>query len=284
MPDMTHIPDMPVIPDINENPYIPIKCVVLDFYQETEDSFTITFAWHKGYVPGQFVMASLPGIGEAAISICSDSKEIMKLNIREVGSVTKSLGKLKKGDNIFIRGPYGKGYPMEDLQGKNIIMVGGGTGVAPLKGSLDYIANNKSLYNDVNLFFGFRSEEDILFERELEGWIKDFNTTVSFDDVRDKEKAKTYGDNKGFITEFLKEADMEKENTVAFVCGPHLMMDFTIKILKEKGFNDIQIFLSTERLMQCGIGKCGHCMIRGHYSCLEGPVFRYDEIGGYSSD
>lgn len=269
---------------ITDNPYIPKALEIEDFFRETKEVFTITVPWDKNYKPGQFVMISLPSIGESAISICSDLKNKMKLNIREVGSVTNSLGKLKKGDHVFIRGPYGRGYPMEELQGKNIIMVGGGTGVASIKGSIDYLDNNKELYGEVSLFLGYRSEDDVLFAEDLRLWTTHFNVAVSFDDIKDEKKAGIYSGTKGFVTESLKNAELESENSVVFMCGPHMMMDISIEVLKEKGFSDEQLYVSTERLMQCGLGKCGHCMIRGHYGCEEGPVFRYDEIGGYSSD
>lgn len=279
--------------DSNNNPYLPVRVEVDEYFREGPDSFTLTVPWDsrggaeglmtKPYLPGQFVMVSLPGIGEAAISICSHSEDIMKLNIREVGSVTENLGRLAEGDRLFIRGPYGRGYPMEELQGRDIIMVGGGTGVAPLKGALDYISGKRGAYGKVTLLFGFRSEEDIRFRRELTGWASDYDLTVSFDTLKDKKTA-PFGGNEGFVTEFLKVLQIDTSNSAVFTCGPEVMMELTAGILKDKGLGEESIYLSTERLMQCGIGKCGHCMIRSYYSCEDGPVFSYDEIGRFADD
>ena len=265
-----------------ENPYIPKEYKILDFKRESPDTFTITISMKVKHEPGQFVQVSLPGIGECPISICSYSDEYMKLNIREVGNMTNALAKLKKGDSLFVRGPYGKGYPMNSFKGNNIIIIGGGCGIAPLKGVIEFIEKKREDYKDVHLFLGYRSPENIIFKEELEEWRNKYNLNVTLDENAHGELC--YNAKTGFITEAIKNSDLSNENKVVFICGPPVMMKFVIEILKEKGFNDDQIFISAERLMYCAFGVCCHCMIRGKFTCVDGPVFRYDEVKDYKND
>ena len=265
-----------------QNPYIPKKYKVLEFFRETPDTFTIKVNIKSNHNPGQFVQVSVPGIGECPISICSYSNKYMKLNIREVGNVTKALSELRKGDNIFIRGPYGKGYPMDSLKGNNLIIIGGGCGVAPLKGIIDYVEKNRKNFKEVMMFLGYRSPKDIIFRRELAEWKNKYNISVTVDENAHGEFC--YDAKTGFVTEALKKTHMTNENKVVFICGPPVMMKFVIDILKQKGFHDDQIFISAERLMYCALGVCCHCMIRGKFTCIDGPVFRYDEIKDFKND
>jgi anaerobic sulfite reductase subunit B len=261
---------------MTDNPYIPKKYKVLEYYRESPDNFTITVDMKCNHSPGQFVQLSLLGIGEAPISICSDSRKYLKLNIREVGRVTSSLAGLKEGDEILIRGPYGNGYPMEDLKGNNLIIIGGGCGVAPLKGVIDYVENHRDDYKEVHLVLGYRSPKDILFQREIEQWKNSFHFKLTVDQNPHGEFC--YEGRTGFVTEPVKEANWNNLNKIVFLCGPPVMMREVLKILYTRGFNDDQIYLSTERLMYCAVGLCCHCMIKGKLTCLDGPVFRYDRI------
>ncbi len=264
------------------NPYIPKPYKILDFYRETNDNFTLKIDIQVNHDPGQFVQVSIPGIGEAPISICSDSRNFIKLNIKEVGNMTTALSKLKKGDTILIRGPYGHGYPMKELKGNNLILIGGGCGVSPLKGVIDYIENNRKDYKDVILFMGYRSPDDIIFKRDLDEWKRIYNLQVTVD--KNPQGKFCYDGEEGFITEALKKANLTNENKVVLLCGPPIMMKSSIDILKQKGFHDDQIFISAERLMYCALGVCCHCMIRGQFTCLDGPVFRYDQIKDFKND
>jgi anaerobic sulfite reductase subunit B len=265
-----------------ENPYIPKPYKVLEYFRETPDTFTITLDMQIEHDPGQFVQVTLPGIGESPISICSYSNKYVRLNIREVGNVTKALANIKKGDTLLVRGPYGHGYPMKLLKGNNLIIIGGGCGVAPLRGIIDYVEKNREDYKDVHLFLGYRSPKDILFSREIEEWRKQYNLSVTVD--QNEKHDFCYDAKTGFVTEALKASNMNNENKVVFICGPPVMMKFVIEILKQKGFNDDQIFISAERLMYCALGVCCHCMIRGKFTCIDGPVFRYDEIKDLKND
>jgi len=264
-----------------ENTYLPKASKVLFFKRETKDCFLIRVDFKAKHDPGQFVQVSIPGFGEAPISIASYSEEFMDLNIREVGNITNHLAKLKKGDTIYIRGPYGRGYPMEKLHGKSIVLVGGGSGVAPLKGILSYIDKNKNSFPEVIAYFGFRTPEDILFKDETKIWKNKYQLNMSVD--KNPLKDRIHCD-VCFITNLVEKAKLNPDNKVAFICGPPIMMKLTMDILKAKGFTEDQIFISTERLMNCALGVCGHCMIHGKYTCKDGPVFRYDELSMYKND
>jgi len=217
-------------------------------------------------------------MGEAPISICSFSPKHIQLHVKSVGNVTNALAKLKRGDHLLIRGPYGKGYPMSKLKWNHLLIIGGGSGVAPLKGVVEYIEKHRTDFREVKLYFGFRSPEDILFKDEIERWRENFHVNLSVD--KNPNKCHLAGC-VGYITELLEKSYITPEKRIALVCGPPMMMKICIDILKEKGFSEDQIYVSYERLMQCGLGVCGHCMIHGKYVCKDGPVFRYDQINHY---
>lgn len=265
-----------------KNPFIPKPYKILDFFRETSDSFTIKVDMKIKHEPGQFVQVSIPGFGESPISICSYSDKFIKLHIREVGNVTRALSRLKKGDGLLIRGPYGKGYPIEQLKGNSIMIIGGGCGVAPLKGVIDYIEKYRDEFKDILLFLGYRNPNDIIFKKEIEDWRKNYQLQVTVDKLSKGQSC--YNMKVGFITDAIKNFDIDNKNKVVFLCGPPVMIKYVIDILKNKGFNDDQIFISAERLMYCGIGVCCHCMIRDKFTCKDGPVFRYDEIKDYKND
>ncbi len=260
---------------------IPKPVKITHRLQESETNFTITLDAKLKHDAGQFIQVSIPGVGEAPISFASYSDKFVKLNVNVVGKVTAALQKLKVGDKILIRGPYGHGYPLNTLHGNNIYFVGGGCGVAPLKGAIDYVEKNRDSFKKVSLFLGYRSPNDILFKKELEEWKDKYHLTVTVDQNPTKS---CYEGAVGFVTDAVQKADISTENSVVLVCGPPPMMNAALKILMEKGFKDEQIFVSHERLMYCGIGVCCHCMIQDKFCCEDGPVFRYDEIKGYEFD
>ena len=264
------------------NEYVPRKVKIKDFYRETPDIINIRAEFRCNHGPGEFVMVSLPGIGEAPISISSYSDKYIDLHIKEIGTVTKSLGRLKKGGCIFIRGPYGKGYPVSKMKNLNLVMIGGGCGVAPLRSVIEYVEKNRNRYGNVAMFFGYKSPKDILFRKSVDKWGKKFHLYMSVDENPHNEtcfNAKT-----GFVTEFVRKTKIITGNTAVLLCGPQIMMKIAIEELKNKGFQENQIYISMERLMDCGLGLCGHCMIHDKYSCLDGPVFRYDELSGLGNE
>lgn len=261
------------------NPYKPEPKKILEYTRESSDTFTIKLDWQIKNEPGQFVFCTLPGIGEAPISICSHSQDYIELNIREVGNVTNALGKLKVGDELLVRGVYGTTYPMKDLEGDHLLIAGGGCGVAPLKGVIEYIEQNKEKYADVSLFLGFRTPEDALFSNHHQRWHDAFKLYMSYDKLDHEAGQSCLFGKQAFVTQLLDEEVKDNKGKVALLCGPPIMIEKCVEILRKKGFKDEQIFISAERLMYCGMGKCGRCMIHGKYTCLDGAVFRLDELG-----
>lgn len=258
--------------------YLPKAVKVLDNKVESADTFSLVLGWKIEHDPGQFVQVSIPGIGEAPISIASYSKKHVQLTIRKVGNVTNNLFELKRGDRVFVRGPYGKGYPLEEAKGKDIIFIGGGCGVAPLKGGIEYLEKFREHFGKVYLFVGYRSPGDILFSEKHDAWKKNFHLHLSVDKLPSKT---CYSGNVGFITDLVKKENIGPKNKLVFICGPPIMMEKTIEILKKKKFKEDQIYISAERLMYCGFGLCCHCMIEGKFTCIDGPVFRYDEVKNF---
>ncbi|MBD3310416.1 anaerobic sulfite reductase subunit AsrB [Candidatus Woesearchaeota archaeon] len=253
-----------------ENPYLPELVKVDKVMKETDDTSIIRLKSEKEYEPGQFFEVSLLGIGECPISVCSCSRDYLDLCVRGVGNVTRALLELKPGDKVGIRGPYGKGYPMDDFFGKNILIIGGGTGAAPLRGVLEYVTENRDSFNDVSIFLGFREPDDILFSREIESWKKQYDLKLTVDKADNKWKG-----NVGVVTDLLEKAKLNKDNTAVIICGPPVMIRFVVQLLEELGFDDRQIWVSLERHMKCGVGKCGRCMVNGKRICEDGPVFSY---------
>ena len=255
--------------------YLPKAVKVVSKKIESSDTFTIVLDWKIKHDPGQFIQISIPGVGEAPISIASYSNKHVQLTIRKIGNVTNNLFKLEKGDKVFVRGPYGKGYPLEEVKGKDVIFIGGGCGVAPLKGGIEYLEKNRKSFGDVYLFVGYRSPDDILFLDKHEQWKEKFNFFESVDKLPEES---CYNGDVGFITNLVEKQKITANNKVVFLCGPTIMMEKTIEILNQKGFKNNQIYISAERLMYCAFGLCCHCMIHGDLTCMDGPVFRYDKI------
>ncbi len=258
-----------------EKLFLPQKVEIINIVEETEDIKTFRVKTDMKYQPGQFVQISVPLIGEAPISICSYASDYMELNIREVGRVTNALGKLQVGDYMYIRGPYGNGYEVEKFHGKNVIIIAGGTGVAPIKGVINYMAQYREKFKDVDLFFGFRSPTDVLFRDEIfsREWEEKFDMHLTVDKLAG---CVDWDCDVGLITKILDDKKPQPSpDTEVIVCGPPIMIKFVIQSLEKLGFKDNQIWMSLERMMKCGVGKCGHCMIGGKYGCKDGPVFNY---------
>ena len=218
-------------------------------------------------------LISIPGIGEAPFSGCAYSKDYIEFNIRGVGDVTNAILKLEKGDKLWLRGPYGINYPMQELKGNDLVIIGGGTGVAPLRGVLKYIEMHRADYERVHLFFGFRDPDEIIFKNDMKTWDRIFDLNLTVDKAPKGYKGKV-----GLVTKIVEESGLDNKNKAVMVCGPPIMIKFTILTLEKLGFNHDQIFVSFERRMKCGVGMCGHCMISGLYVCKDGPVFRYDKV------
>ena len=227
------------------------------------------------YRPGQFLMLSVLGTGEAPFSISSSPTRpgVIELCVRQIGRVTKALFNLPPNALVGIRGPYGNGFPLEQLRGNNLLLVAGGLGMAPLRSLLWYALDNRAKFKDVILMYGGRNPDEMLFKYELLNLIDRADVKCLLTVDNDPEgiwKARI-----GVVTKLFDHVEIDPENTFAAVCGPSVMFKFVLEKLLQRNFSKDRILMSLERNMQCGVGKCGHCMIGYKYTCLDGPIFTY---------
>lgn len=263
-----------------KNPYSYIEAEVLDVTTEssTIKTFRLKPRGEIGFRAGQFMDVTLPGIGEAPFTPSSnhDKKDSLDFTIMSAGRVTKLIHQLKAGDVVGLRGPYGSSYPLEKFKGKEIFIVGGGVGLAPLRALLYALFNEVNDYKKIILKYGSRAPADIIYKDEINTWTK-HGGQVSVEVTCDVGEASWQG-NVGLVTTILKTDSLDMETAVSVVCGPPVMMKFVTFKLLDLGFKDSNIYLSMEKNMSCGIGKCGHCRIGPYYACKDGPVFTYDRI------
>ena len=230
-----------------------------------------------GHQPGQFVELSVMGIGEAPISVSSPPSEgdSFELAIRRVGNVTSAAHRLNVGDRVGIRGPFGTHFPAQETRGKDLLFVAGGIGLVPLRSFIKYVLEHRSDYGDAILLFGARNPAERLFLSELREW--KHRTDLSCLETVDRSDAAWKG-HVGVITTLFPKIQVDPAKVFCIAVGPPVMYRFVILEAKGKGIPDDRIFLSLERRMKCGLGKCGHCQINHLYACQDGPVFRYSDI------
>ncbi len=230
-----------------------------------------------GHQPGQFVEVSLFGIGEAPISVSSSptKKGSFELAVRAVGNVTQALHTLNRGATLGIRGPFGKGFPIEEMKGKDILFVAGGIGLMPLRSLINYVLDNRSHFGRVFVLFGAKTPAEQLFLDELAKWRQ--SKDMEYWETVDRSDGQWKG-NVGVITTLFPKITVDPQKTIAVIVGPPIMYRFAILEAQVKGIPDDQIIVSLERRMKCGVGKCGHCQINHIYVCQEGPVFSYAKI------
>lgn len=267
-----------------KNEYLTYPARIEEIRKETFDTktFKVSFADKAvrerfAYKQGQFMEVSLPGAGEAPISITSapSTEKSLEFCIRAAGKVTKGIHNLKEGDILYLRGPYGNSFPFEEIKGRNIYFIAGGIGLAPLRSLIKMVFNNRADFKHIKILYGAKTPDELCFKEELEAWKKIADTEVWL--TVDK-PCDGWGCRVGVVTELWKDTNVRAENAVAVVCGPPIMMKFAAMKLSESGFQDKDIIMTLERYMKCGIGKCGHCNIGEKFVCVDGPVFSYAQI------
>jgi NAD(P)H-flavin reductase len=229
------------------------------------------------FMPGQFNMMTVFGVGEVPISFSGDPREPDRLvhTVRAVGPVSAALTRLGPGDVVGLRGPFGVGWPMAESAGRDVVVVAGGLGLAPLRPALYALLAERARYGRIALLYGSRGPAEILFRRELEAWRRrlDIDVAVTVDHA-----AGDWHGNVGVVTTLIPRAAFDPPNAIALVCGPEIMMRFAIAALGDAGIAEDAIYLSMERNMKCAIGFCGHCQLGPVFVCRDGPVFRYDRV------
>lgn len=268
--------------NINET-LIPHIGVVTDVRIDTPDVKTFRVNALGGgkcfeHIPGQCAMLSIPGVGEAMFSITSSptNKEFMEFSIKKCGCLTDWLHQMEVGQQITIRGPYGNGFPVEsDFKGKDLLFVAGGIGLAPLRSVINYVRDNRKNYGSVDIVYGSRSKDDLVDYKEIiDEWCNEDGINVYLTIDREQEG---WDGHVGFVPNYVKELGFDTGKTV-IICGPPIMIKFTLAGLVELGFDKTQVFTTMELKMKCGVGKCGRCNIGSKYVCKDGPVFRCDQI------
>lgn len=267
---------------VNET-LIPHIGVVTDVRIDTPDVKTFRVNALEGgkcfeHIPGQCAMLSIPGVGEAMFSITSSptNEEYMEFSIKKCGCLTSWLHQMEVGQEITIRGPYGNGFPVESaFKGKDLLFVAGGIGLAPLRSVINYVRAHRENYGKVDIVYGSRSADDLVDYKEIiDEWMNepDFNVWLTIDREQDG-----WDGHVGFVPNYVKELGFDTNKTV-IICGPPIMIKFTLAGLMELGFNKTQVFTTMELRMKCGVGKCGRCNIGSKYVCKDGPVFRCDQL------
>ncbi len=268
-----------------ENIYLPQEALIKEVIVENSSISTFVLEFTDpvirkefSYKPGQFVMVTVPGQGEAPISISSTPtrKGNIHLSVRKAGRLTNALHGMHKGECIGIRGPYGRPFPVEELSGRNLLFVAGGIGLAPLRSVIDYCLDHEGQYGSIILLYGSRSPSDIAFGADIEAWKKSASVEVhlSVDVSEPGWKGRV-----GLVTSLLDEISVDAKDCSALLCGPSVMIDAVSSKLFDMGFSPEDIIATLERNMKCGVGLCGHCYMDGRLVCRHGPVFRLSQLG-----
>ena len=264
-----------------EGTLLPEPFIVSKVRRETRDTFTLEMeplnGGEKHFTPGQFNMIYVYGVGEVPISISGDPAEpsILKHTVRAVGTVTRAITSVKRGGMLGVRGPFGSGWPLKEAEGYDVVVVAGGLGLAPLRPAILHLLRNRERYGRVAILYGARTPMDMLYKRELERWRARFDIDL---DVTVDHATGGWKGNVGVVTTLIPGLKVDVPNTVALVCGPEIMMRFTVRELNKLGIPDERIYISMERNMKCAVGFCGHCQFGPQFICRDGPVFRYDVI------
>ena len=264
--------------------YLPYEAEIIDRIQESPTIFTLQLRFtdaklrqHYTFTPGQFNMLYLYGVGEVAISIISDPEMVGEFThtIRTVGRVTKALAQLKIGDSIGVRGPYGHGWPLDTVKNKEIVVVTGGLGCAPVMGMINYIIKRLSQYKSLKILQGVKHSHDFIFAERYKQWYLVPKTEIH---ISADQADPTWPWQTGRVTNMIDSLSLNPENSIAMICGPEIMMHTAAQAFLKKNIPENQIYLSMERNMECALGHCGHCQYGGLFICKDGPIFSYNRI------
>ena len=276
---------MRAVPTINTtNPFLIHPATIVERKQEASDIVSFRLRLNdskirKGFrfQAGQFNMLYVFGVGEVAISIVSDpgEPEFLDHTIRIVGRTTHVMGPMDAGDALGIRGPFGQGWPMEEAKGKDVLVVTGGLGCAPVVGAIEYMFRRRDQYGTIKILHGVKAPQDLLYRERFDVWRTHPDTEVY---LTSDEPGKTWHYHIGVVTELFDEVTLEPDRTLVMMCGPEIMMRVAMNVLTHRGLRPDQMYVSLERHMECGIGLCGHCQLGPFFLCKEGPVMRLDKV------
>ena len=264
------------------NPMLPRTRRVKRVIREAHDTITLCVepgetVTEREFAPGQFNMLYTFGMGEVPISISGDPEkpELLYHTIRSAGTVTRALAGLKAGDTVGVRGPFGSAWPLDDCKGKDIVLMAGGIGIAPLRPAIYSLLHERDRYGEIALLYGARTRKDLLFTKEFEKWRGKYGIQVR---VTVDSAGRDWKGNVGVVTTLIPRVAFDPENTVVMICGPEVMMRFSVLELIADGIEEKNIYITMERNMKCAIGLCGHCQFGPAFICKDGPVFPFDQI------
>ncbi len=269
-------------------PGIPQEAEVVERIEESPGVFTLRLRLtdaqqHAAYrfAPGQFNMLSLFGVGEVPISIVSDPQDehLFDHTVRALGRVTRGLATLRRGDRLGIRGPYGRGWPLAEAQGRDVLIITGGLGCAPTVAAINYILRRRRQYGRLTVIQGVKHSDDLIWRSRYEAWAREPDTRVL---IAANTAAPLWPWHVGRVTEIFEQAEIDPARSIAMMCGPEGMMQAAVRHLQQRALPDEAMWLSMERSMQCATGHCGHCQIGPKFVCRDGPVFRYSDIRQYA--
>ena len=255
-----------------KNEYIPRLSTIREVIKHTELEYTFRMEFEGEVKPGQFFEISLPKFGEAPISVSGIGEGTVDFTIRRVGKVTNEIFENYVGDRLFIRSPYGNGFDLDNYRGKELVVIAGGTGLSPVRGVVDYFAHHMDEVKSETLIAGFKSPQDVLFKEDFAFWNSTDMKVIKTVDTAPE----GYEGPVGMVTKYIPDLKFADIGNTAFIAvGPPIMIRFTVMEILKLGVPEENIWVSNERKMCCGIGKCGHCKIGSTYICLDGPVFNY---------
>ncbi len=280
------------------NPLEPVKARITEIQKVTDLEKMVTIRFQEqedqtkfNYMPGQFIKLGVMGVGEAPISICTAQTDEpgLELCIRNAGRVTNAVHNLKVGNTVWVRGPYGNGFPMEDFTGKDLMLVAGGLGIAPIRGVLQYALQHRERFGEISLLYGVRTYDLMLYRDEIMNYFREGDQIgvkmyLSYEDKEDAvciglESERDDRCTNGMVTKLFSMLDKPSNNTIAILGGPPIMYKFTVRELEKLNFSPDRIYMTLERRMRCGVGQCGHCIVGTgksiKYVCKDGPVFTY---------